>query len=77
MEEFQIIGKSGFVRINLTNVLEFPETTSTFGGYDTESTIEIKSSNYYVKGLIWITTGNIFDFFQELVKCQKELTGIA
>jgi hypothetical protein len=77
MEKFEIIGKNGFVRIILTRIIGFPETTSAFGGYDTESTIEIKSSNYYVKGLVWITTGNIFNFFQELEKCQKNLNGIA
>ncbi|GET24066.1 hypothetical protein [Prolixibacter sp. NT017] len=77
MEKFEIIGENGFVRIILTKVIGFPETTSVFGGYDTESTIEIRSSNYYVKGLLWITTGNIFNFFQELEKCQKNLDGIA
>nr|WP_320022744.1 hypothetical protein [uncultured Draconibacterium sp.] len=77
MEKFEIIGENGFVRINLTKVYGFPDTTSAFGGYDTESEIEIKSSNYYLKGVLWVTTGNIFDFFQKLEKCQKNLVGIA
>ncbi len=77
MEKFEIIGENGFIRIYLTKVLGFPDTTSFFGGYDTESTIEIKSSSYYLKGFVWITTGNIFDFFQELEKCQKNVRGKA
>ena len=77
MEKFEIKGEKGFFRISLTRIIGFPETTSAFGGYDTESTIEVKSSNYYFKGLVWITTGNIFNFFQELEKCQKNLKGIA
>ena len=76
MEKFEIKGEKGFFRISLTRIIGFPETTSAFGGYDTESTIEVKSSNYYFKGLVWITTGNIFNFFQELEKCQKNLKGM-
>lgn len=48
-----------------------------FGGYDSESIIEIKSSNYHIIGNLWITTGDIFNFYQELKKCQKMIQGIA
>lgn len=73
----EIKGDNGFLRIRIQQMFGFPESTSPFGGYDTESVIEIKSSNYYIKGLIWITTGDLYSFYQELKKCQKEIKGQA
>jgi hypothetical protein len=77
MDKFELIGNNGFIKIHLAKVLGFPEMTSTFGGYDSESIIEIKSSNYHIIGNLWITTGDIFNFYQELKKCQKMIQGIA
>ena len=77
MEKFELKGENGFVSIQITRVFGFPESTSPFGGYDTESTIEIKCSNYYIKGLVWITTGDIFNFYKEMKECQENLKGQA
>jgi hypothetical protein len=76
MLEFTLQGEqNNYLKLTINRDFGFPDSTSPFGGYDTESVVEIKSTNYYVKGLLWITTGNIFDFYNKLKKCQLELTG--
>jgi hypothetical protein len=76
MLEFSLQGESNnYLKLTINRDFGFPDSTSPFGGYDTESVVEIKSTNYYVKGLLWITTGNIYDFYKKLKKCQLELTG--
>lgn len=73
----EIKGENGYLKIQIQKMYGFPESTSPFGGYDTESVIEIKSSNYYIKGLIWITTGDLYSFYQELKICQETVKGHA
>ena len=47
------------------------------GGYDTQSIVEIKSSAYVAKGEIYISTGNIYNFYSEFKKCFESLKGEA
>jgi hypothetical protein len=76
--EFSIKGENGdYLKISLKEVHGFPESTSPFGGYDIDSFIEIKVGSYSVQGNLWITTGNIYDFFNGLQRCQKSVKGSA
>jgi hypothetical protein len=77
MESFEIKGDNGLIKIELRKVIGFPEKTSHFGGYDCQTDIEIKIPNYQVKGDLYTSTGEIFSFYNELKKCQDELTGEA
>jgi hypothetical protein len=77
MVKIEINGENGHLKIQIKKLFGFPESTSPFGGYTTESIIEIKSSNYYIKGLVWITTGDLFNFYKELKNCQINLKGRA
>lgn len=77
MESFQIKGDNGLIRIELDEVFGFPNQTSHFGGYECRADIEIKIPNYHVKGDFYTSTGEIFRFFEELNKCQKEIKGEA
>ncbi|MGO4696468.1 hypothetical protein AB4Z50_19515 [Paenibacillus sp. 2TAB26] len=71
-------GKQGcFIQISLDEVFGFPNMTSPFGGYDVRGIAEIKSGNYYVKGELWFTTGETYEFYNQLVKCWAELKGLA
>ena len=77
MYAFELKGKQGYIRIELTEVLGFPKETSYLGGYDVKGKIEIKSGNYYVKDAeLWFSTGQIYEFYKQLLKCYKELKGI-
>ncbi|MCM2535008.1 hypothetical protein NDK43_25040 [Neobacillus pocheonensis] len=78
MNEFEIVGKQGFIRIELNEVIGFPNQTSYLGGYDVKGKIEIKSGNYYVKGAeLWFSTGQVYEFFNQLQKCYNNLKGSA
>src|SRR5262249_3847427 len=52
-------------------------TTCYWGGYDTQSSIEIVAGNFSVKGYIYISTGLFYHFFQGLKECFKTLKGNA
>ncbi len=75
--DFCIQSESGKIHLKIDKIFGFPEKTCHWGGYDTISTIEIKSSSYSVKGLVCISTGDIYNFFQELKKCYDSLSGTA
>ncbi len=75
MNEFTLKGKQGFIRIELQEVYGFPESTSHFGGYDARGIAEIKSGNYYVKGQLWFTTGEVYEFYERLNQCYHRLDG--
>lgn len=75
--EFQIYAKQGFVRIELTKVFGYPERTCAFGGYDTRSTLEIKSGGFSVLTNFHVSTGDIYNFFEQLKNCYENLTGTA
>ena len=74
-DTFELRGDDGHVKISVGQVYGFPESTSYFGGYDTQSEIEIKCQSYSVKGILWTTTGELFDFYKRLEDCQKQLKG--
>lgn len=78
MNDFIVRGKQGcFLRITLNDVIGFPETTSHFGGYDVKGIVDIKSGSYYVKGELWFTTGETYEFFNQLDRCYSDLQGVA
>jgi hypothetical protein len=77
MEEFTLRGGGDYVKITLTEIFGFPETTCFNGGYDTKSAIEIYSDGFKVHSTIWISTGEIFEFYDQLLIANKNLKGIA
>lgn len=72
---FSIEGSTGFIRIEIKEVFGFPNQTSHFGGYDTESTIALKSNGFSVKSDFWDSTGKLYDLYQCLKKTHSELHG--
>ncbi|MDH6371724.1 hypothetical protein M2444_003523 [Paenibacillus sp. PastF-3] len=78
MYEFVVRGKQGcYVNITLDEVFGYPNATSHFGGYDVRGTAELKSGNYYVKGELWFSTGQTYEFYNQLARCYTDLMGIA
>ena len=76
-DEFILTAENGQIYFKIENVFDFPEKTSPFGGYDTQSKIEITSSNYSVAGHLYITTGEIYSFYKQLKQSYSSLTGVA
>jgi hypothetical protein len=40
-------------------------------------TAEVKSGNYYVKGELWFSTGETYEFYNQLAQCWTDLKGVA
>lgn len=77
MEEFELKGGGDFLKISFEEVYGFPNTTSPFGGYDTKSLLEIRSDGFQVQSTLWVSTGDIFEFYEQLSKCNEVLKGSA
>lgn len=63
--------------MTFAEVFCFPETTCHWGGYDLSSIIEIKSRSFNVKSVLYTSTGQIYQFFQQLKSCNEKLSGTA
>jgi hypothetical protein len=77
VESFTIKGESDFLTLTFTEVFGFPETTCHWGGYDLRTMIEIKSRDFYVKSVLYTSTGEIYQFFQQLKSNNEKLSGTA
>lgn len=77
IDDFFIQADNGQIYFKIDEAFGFPTITCHWGGYDTQSRIEIKSGNYSVKGQVYISTGNIYKFFQQLEECYRTLKGTA
>lgn len=75
MDHFEIKGDDGYLKLTIKKVFGFPQEISPLGGYDTESEIEIKSQSYFVKGTLWTTTADIYNFYKKLQASQAQLNG--
>ncbi|MDH5597830.1 MAG: hypothetical protein OEY34_01830 [Cyclobacteriaceae bacterium] len=77
MDNFTIKGSDGSITISIDEVFGYPTETCHWGGYDTRSRIDIHVGNYKVVGELYISTGDIFSFYQKLKNCHKNLNGEA
>jgi len=75
MEEFIIQGGADFVKIAFEEIYGFPESTCHFGGYDTRSYVEISSGNFKVRSQLYVSTGEIFEFYRKLSNANEVLKG--
>lgn len=72
----KISAEQGYIKLSLKRVFGFPENTSYFGGYETQSTLEIKSNSFSVLTNLYISTGDIYNFYKELSMCYANVAGI-
>ncbi len=77
-ELFVIQGESGnYLQVAFREVYGFPESTCSWGGYELRSALEIKSGGFYVKSILFRSTGELYELYQQLLLCNKSLTGSA
>lgn len=76
---FEIKGLSNErVKLEITDVFDFPDRTSFRGGYDIQCTLEISSGPYNIRtDSYYSSTGALYSFYNELCKCYQDLKGIA
>lgn len=64
------------VKLEITEVYEFPHITSIYGGYDIKCRLQIDSDVYRLRTDDYYTaTGMLWTFFKGLKKCYSELNG--
>lgn len=75
MEEFSLAGDNNFIKISLVEVNGFPATTSHWGGYDAQCKLDLQIGDYSVSSSFYSSTGEIFEFYQDLAECNDLLSG--
>ncbi|GAB2788036.1 phage repressor protein C with HTH and peptisase S24 domain [Hymenobacter luteus] len=76
MEEITIQGESGsFLHIDLIEVYGFPYETCFWGGYEVRAVIEIKSGGFEAYSTLWLSTGELYTFYNSLKECNERLKG--
>lgn len=76
---FEIKGFSGErIILEITEVFGFPDETSFRGGYDVQCDLEISCGPYSIRtNRYYSSTGALYNFYNELLRCYKDLKGIA
>ena len=77
MESITLNSSNGYIKFHLNDILGFPNETCYYGGYDILGEIEIKCDNYFVKGSLNLSTGNIFNFYTQLTELFNSLESVA
>ncbi|MWV43396.1 hypothetical protein GRF59_07095 [Paenibacillus sp. HJL G12] len=78
MIQFQIYGENNqYLIIQLMKVHGFPEDTCHWGGYEAEGSVIIKSGSYTASGNLWVSTGEIFIFKNQLNEIYDNCNGEA
>ncbi|MDE6356045.1 MAG: hypothetical protein K2L67_02265 [Clostridia bacterium] len=76
---FEIKGISGErIKLEIIEVFGFPKETSFRGGYDVSCNLEISSGLYNMRtNHYYSSTGALYNFYNELLKCYNDLIGMA
>lgn len=75
MEEFELAGNGGYIKIAIDYVFGFPDEIGYWGGYDVNANIDIKAGDFAVKSNMYMSTGDIFNFYTALSKSNQTLSG--
>ncbi len=68
VDELTIRADTGWLRITLDRVYEFPERTSFFGGYDVAGAVALRCGAYQDHGHLSCSTGEVWEFYTALKK---------
>jgi len=72
---FTIQGEADYIKFTYVEVFDFPDKTCHWGGYDSRVVLEIKSRNFYVKETFYTSTGELFEFAEELKVANEKIKG--
>jgi hypothetical protein len=73
METVTLNTMNGFLKFYLNDI----EYLDYLGDYDVDGEIEIQCDNYFVKGRLFFTAGELGDFYNQVSKLSKTLQGSA
>ncbi len=74
---FIIKGPNGFVEINIKEVFGHPDRTCMWGGYETTSKLTFRGSRFLMERELYLSTGEIYNFYNELYTAHSLLKGEA
>ena len=77
MNEFAINSNHQFIKFTFQEVYGFPEKTCFKGGYAVRALVEIKSANFQVQSVLFTSTGELYQFYLQLKKCNQDMLGKA
>lgn len=77
MEGFEIRTGSDFIHVCLDEVFGFPDRTCHYGGYEAQGTVGIQCGSYRAHGSLWFSTGEVWQFYSELLRAYDDLSGEA
>ena len=78
MLAFKMESLEDFVELTIDEVWGYPHETNYGGGYAAKGTLSIHIGEYAVNNAIhYFTTGELFEFLQQLQQCYKTLDGTA
>ncbi|GAB4043113.1 WapI family immunity protein [Spirosoma litoris] len=74
---FLIKGPNGFVEIEIKEVFNYPAHTCMWGGYETTSKLTFRGSRFLMEKELYLSTGEIYNFYNELYTAHSLLKGEA
>jgi hypothetical protein len=77
VEVFTLRASERSLQVGLDEVYGFPDHTSSFGGYDVRGTVAIDGGAYQVRGPLWFSTGEVWQFSTDLRAAYDALAGQA
>jgi hypothetical protein len=77
VDGFEIRIDGNFVHLELEEVYGFPDHTDYFGGDDAQGYVSIQCGSYRAYGHLQFSTGEIWQFYTELLRAYKDLDGKA
>ena len=77
MDSFTLAGSTGSLTVQLEELYRYPHQTSPFGGYDTRSRLVLRSHGFVVNSVLWLSTGEVYAFYQQLRAAHVQLAGVA
>ncbi len=77
MNRFAINGNNQFIKFTFLEVYGFPEKTSFKGGYDIKAIVDIASGEFKLQSVLFTSTGELYQFYSDLKKCNQDLFGKA
>ena len=75
MDSFSLKGDDSFIIVTCLEVYDLNETAGHWGHFDISATIEISSRSFTVTSGLDTGTGELYDLYQSLKKCNYELSG--
>ncbi|MTE27274.1 WapI family immunity protein [Winogradskyella ouciana] len=75
MDEFEIKGSSGSIKIELVEVIGYPNNTHFDGGYDCNMKIAINVEDYSANSSFYATTNNLIKLRDDILQCYQMLDG--